>query len=333
MQGITQQKLTLFAANARFIQKEFLWQGALVKKLAALLYAFDGKPIDCAAIKRSHALIKDSTGAFSTFRGNMALGVAAMLSLKSDPSELLTNAIAVYEMLKSAKFRASDYLVVAAYEIASQAKPEEYGQAVARARAFYDGMKAKGFFRTRENDAIFAAMLGLSDLDVETGTQSVEQLYRRFKPEFWPGNSVQALAQVLVLGGECETAIDRILAIRDAMKYQKIRLDKAYTLPSLGILALLPVDIDALVQALDEARAFLKKQKGFGPLSVSKQALLLFASAIVASAYAEDIKNGVIAASVSTSIASIIIAQQAAMIAAMSASAGAAAGAAAASSG
>jgi len=319
MKKEVQEKLALFVSNAQAVRKEFTWHDTLVKKLAALLYALDNKPVDCTEIRNSHILIKNNTGFFSTFRGNMALCIAAMLSLKDNPAELFANTLTVYEMLKSAKFRASDYLAVAAYEIASQARPEEYQQIIIRTREFYDGMKSKGFLRAGQDDYIFSAMLALSGIEVKAGTESIEQLYQRFKPAFWSGNSVQALAQVLVLSGECETAINRILILRDAMKNQKIRLHRCYTLPSLGVLALLPVDIDTLVQDINEAQAFLRTQKGFGVWTVSKQALLLFASAIAASVYAEDIKNGV-TASVSTSIASIIIAQQAAIIAAVSAS-------------
>jgi hypothetical protein len=318
------EKLALFAENAQAVRKEFIWHDTLIKKLAALLHSLENKPVNCTAIRLSHALIKNNTGAFSAFRGNMALCVAAMLSLKDNSSELFADTAAVYEMLKSAKFWPSDYLVIAAYEIALQAEPQEYQQVISRTREFYDGMKSKGFLRTGQDDYIFSAMLGLSDIDVKTGTESIEKLYQRFKPEFWSGNSVQSLAQVLVLSGECETAVNRILKLRDAMKAQKIRLDSAYTLPSLGVLALLPAGIDTLVRDINEALAYLRKQKGFSFWSVSKQALLLFASAIVASVYADDIKNGA-TASLSTSIASIVIAQQTAVIAAAAASASAAA--------
>jgi hypothetical protein len=325
MKSEIQKKLELFAENALDIRNDFIWQNILLKKMAALLYALDNRRIDITAIKDSHKLIKNSVGAFSAFRGNMALCVAAMLSQKNRV-DLFDRTMTVYKMLKDARFRGSDYLVVAAFEIAVQAKPEEFEKVVTRTREFYDGMKSKGFFRTGEDDYIFSAMLGLSDIDVKTGTERIEQLYQRFRPEFWSGNSVQALAQVLVLSGDCESSIKRILTLRDAMKAKKIRLDKSYTLPSLGVLALLPIEIDVLVRDIDESVRFLQAQKGFNPWSVSKQVVLLFATAIVVSVYAGDIENGSIAA-ISTSIASIIIAQQAAIIAAMSSSAAASAAA------
>ena len=315
-----QNKLALFAANTQGMKKEFNTQDAVAKRFAAMLYALENKPVDCAALRESYDLIKSSTRAFSIFRGNMALCVVAMLSLKDDREALFDNTAAVYEMMKGVKFRASDYLAVAAYQIASNASPEQYQETVARARAFYDGMKANGFFRTGEDDYIFAAMLGLSDINVKEGTDRIEQFYKRFKPYLKISDSVQALAQILVLSGDSDTAAARLLELRDALKAEKLRLDKTFTMSSLGILALLPVEIGIITQDIKEAQAFLRTQKGFGSFSIDKQELLILAAGIVASVYAGDVENGVLKASLSTSIASVIIAQQTAFIAAMAAS-------------
>jgi len=315
----TKEKLALFAENAQITKKEFSWNYVLVKQLAALLYTLENKPVRCDAIRESYDLIKGSIGVFSTFRGNMSLCVAAMLSLENNRQDLIERTLSAYELLKSAKFRSSDYLTVAAFQIAAHAEPTRIPQAVQRMRDFYDGMKVQRWFHTGEDDYIFAAMLGLSDIDAAAGTEHIEQLYRQLKPEFRGGNSVQALTQVLVLGGTRFGAAERVLALRDALKRQKIRLDRADTLPSIGILALLPVDIDTIVSDMAEAQTFLRAQKGFGGFSaVSTQELLLFVTAIVASGYAD---SNLLTASLSTSIASILIAQEAAIIAASSSAA------------
>lgn len=315
MKNTIHSKLELFGDNAQIIKKEFIWQNTLTKQLVALLYAQEGKRVDCEAIRQCHALIKQNTGVFSTFRGNMALCVAAMLALSPNPQEVFSETLKVYDLLKGVKLRASDFLVVAAYEIAARSDAFDYGNVVTRTRSFYDGMKAHHFFYTGQDDYIFAAMLGLAELDAETGVEHIELLYNRLKGEFWDRNSVQALAQVLVLGNSDDHAADRVLIMRDALRAQKIKLDKAYTLPVLGILALLPVEIDAIVRDISAAQDILRAQKGFGPLSVTNQELLLFAASIIASDYAESIKDGALSATLSTSITNIIIAQQAAMMA------------------
>ena len=315
-----QSKLELFTENTQGIRKWFRLQDSSAKRLAAMIYALSNKKIDCEAIEKSHLIIKDNTGIFSMFRGNMAMCIAAMMSLNNEREKLFNNTITVYEMMKESKFRASDYLAVAAYEIASQGEQDDYRQIVARAREFYNGMKANNWFRVGEDDYIYSAMLGLTDIDVKTGAERIEQVYQQIKKHFRSKNCVQALAQVLVLSGDCGMAAERVITLKAALKERGIRLDRAFTLPSLGALALLPAEVDDIAREIDEAQAYLRAQKGFGTWSVSKQELHLFAAAMVAAAYADDIKRGVIAASVATSIASIIITQQIVVLAAIMAS-------------
>lgn len=320
-----QNNLELFADNAQIIKKEFIWQNNLTKRLAALLYAQKDKTIDCEAIRQCHVLIKQNTGAFSAFRGNMALCVATLLSLSPNPQEVFNETLKVYDLLKGVKFRASNFLVVAAFQIAAQSDVYDYRNVITRTRSFYDGMKARHFFYTGQDDYIFAAMLGLAKLDPAAGTERIEKLYSQLKDEFWNKNSVQSLAQVLVLGESDDSIVNRVLVLRDMLRVQKIKLDKTYTLPVLGILALLPVEIDTIVRDISIIQEKLRVQKGFGPMSVTTQELLLFAASIVAGVYADSVKDKILTATLSTSITNIIVAQQAAMIAAISASSAAAA--------
>ena len=319
-----QDRLELFASNAQIVRRKFIWHHILTQRMVALIYSQEGRTIEHEKIRDCLNMIKKNTGVFSSFRGNMALCIAALLSLSENPQELLEETLNVYGLLKNVKFRASDFLVIAALEIAKQTTPDNYESVVDRARQFYDGMKAFSFFHTGHDDYIFSAMLGLSDLDVKDGVSRINQIYDRLKDEFWSKNSVQALAQILVLSG-ADDGIDRILVYRNALREQKIKLDKTYTLSSLGVLSLLPVEIDVVVRDMNDAKRYLRSQKGFSSFSVSTQELLLYTVAVVANEYAQNIKDGVLTATLSTSIANIIIAQQMAMIAAITASRAAAA--------
>lgn len=318
-------RVELFVSNTQIIKKSFKWQNPMMHRLAALLYAGENKTADGEAIRQSHDLMKQNTNLFSVFRGNSAISIAAMLSLTTDQESKLSDTLHVYDLMKQIKFRTSDFLAVAAYQIAAQAAPDQFQYTVERAKAFYDQMKAKHRFLTGQDDYIFAAMLALSDLDVESGVARMEQLYRELKPEFSPGNSVQALTQVLVLGDGNPESSARVLALQEAFRKRSIRLDKTYTLSSLGVLSLLPVHQDTLVDQVQETFDWLRDQKGFGAWSITKQELLLFSSALVAVQHVENLRSGVLTTTLSTSITNIIIAQQAAMASAAAASAAAAA--------
>ena len=317
------QKLELFASNVQEVKKEFIWHDMITKRLAALMYSLDNKKINCEEIKNSRELIKSQAGAFSMFRGSSNLCIATLLSLSDNQHELFSNTLSVYDMLKKVKLSSSDFLAISAYQIAAHGNSEQYWQIVERTRAFYDGMKANHYFLTGADDYIFAAMLGLSDTDVNDGVIKIEQIFTQLKSEFWATNSVQTLAQVLTLCKNSDETLSRILILRDALKNRGLKLDKTYTLPSLGILALLSSDIDSVVTDVWEAQFFLREQKGFGVLSVSTQELLMFSSAIAASAYSENLNDNILTASLATTVTNIIIAQQAAMLAAASSAAAA----------
>jgi hypothetical protein len=320
-----QSKLALFADNTQIIKKQFMWHNTMTKRLAALLYADRGRSIDCNAIKDCHNMMKSGTGILSAFRGNMSLCIASLFSLSPNPALLFDETIKIYDLLKAEKFRASDYLVVSAYQIATLKEGKATNYIIKRMRAFYDGMKAYHRFNTGQDDYIFSAMLALSDLDVQTSTKRMEELFQRLKPTFRDNNNLQGLTQVLILGGESDNTADRIIALSSELKARKLRLNRSYTLPSLGVLALLPADTYDLGAALAEASGFLYQQKGFNSLFISQGEHLLYCAAVIASDYADQIKDGVLTATLSTSITNLLIAQETAMIAASSAAAASAA--------
>ena len=328
MKNQLQEKLSLFVENAQDIKSGFFMQNPMTKRLAALIYTLETKHMDDDAIKESHAMLKDQTGFFSYFRGNLSIYISASLSLTENREQRLTDTLAVYDLLKVQNFHASDYLAAASYQIAANAESGRYRQIVDRSRGFYDAMKANHFFYTGQDDYIYAAMLGLSDIDVDAGSEKMERLYQNLKPDFFDKNSIQALAQVLVLGGETDESLTNVYLFRDALRNRNIKLDKTYTLPSLGVLSMLTSDADTASGEIAEAKDILREQKGFGAFSVEMQELLLYVVSIVCSLYANDIKNGIIKATVSTSVASLIIAQEAAMAAAFAASSAATAAAA-----
>lgn len=306
-------RLDLFVDNVQAAKKGLVWKNTILRRLAALLFAAGRRPIDLEAIKACERRIKDSTGFFSTFRGNALLTVATLLALADDPDRLLADTLRLYDLLKASKFSASDYLVIAACLAAAHAESSQFGQIARRARAFYDGMKRDHWFLTGQDDVIFATMLSVSGLQVDAGLTDLEKLYVDLKPEFRYGNSVQALAQVLVLGGDPQVQAARVRSLSDACRANGLRLDKETTLPTLGVLALLPIDRDTIVQNIQSTFDQLRARPGFGSWSIGKQELLLFAAALVAFDAVDAMDKDIVTATLSTSIANIVIAQQTAV--------------------
>ncbi|WP_046214505.1 DUF4003 family protein [Paenibacillus wulumuqiensis] len=318
-------KLELLTLNMQNIKQEFRWQNINVSRLAALLYALEGREAPGEVIRDCYNMLKENTSRFSMFRNMAAIVISAMLSLRQDEDQetQLQHTLSVYEQLKQTGFKASDYLVIAAYEIAANAAPDQYVHTIERMKLFYEGMKQYHRFLTNRDDYIFAAMLALSDIDPSAGVESMEQLHRTLKPEFGNNNGLQALTQVLVLGGETGSTLDRITVLREALNRQDMRMDKQYTLSSLGVLALLPVDPETIVSDMASVSAYMREQKGFGRWSINKEQLLLYTAALVSSRYIDEVRKGLLTPNLTTTITNIIIAQQTAMIAAVTAGAAA----------
>ncbi|MCL2438312.1 MAG: DUF4003 domain-containing protein [Coriobacteriia bacterium] len=331
-QSIT-DRLVLFSENSQIARSAFRWAGGggQTGRLMALIYALEDRSIDAEAVKESCQLIRSNTKLFSKFRGITSLAISAKLSLDSDPKHLFANTLLAHDRLREAKFSNSDQLTIAAFLIATDTERHNFKKIADRAKTFHDGMKGRWWFLTGQDDSIFSVMLALSDITPPVGIERVEQLYQQLKPEFKRAGSstVQALSQVLALGGKSDEALGCLLNLNKALRQQRIRLDKEYTLPVLGILSLLSVGETALIDDILAAQDYLKTQKGFRALSGQER--LLFSTAIISSVYAEEClqkEDDAVLASATSSIINIIIAQQiAVMMAIMAASAAGAAAA------
>jgi len=328
MNNRLQEKLALFAENNQRIRSDFVWQDGMAKRLVASVYAMGNHTLDSDAIRDCHKMIKDEVGIFSSFRGNLSLYIAAALSLHEQPEQLLSDMIQVYKLLKEEKFRSSDFLAATVFEITTNAKSENFTQIVNETKEFFDGMKASHRLRVGGDDYIFAAMLALSDVSLHTGIEKLNHLYSQLRSEFGittSGSSILALSQMLVLGESTDECVRNTLQLNEALQERKVRLDRTYVLPSLGVLGLLPIDKDVIINDLIAARDYLRDQKGFGALMVSTQELLLYAVSFVADSHKCDLENSTTKANITTNIANLIVAQQVAMMVAIIAASTAAA--------
>jgi len=315
-----QSKLDLFTENILVIRDDFIWQEAAAKRLVALVYTLDGKKIDNSAIREAHNMIKSEVGVLSVFRGNFSIFVAAALSLANDKNQLFADTLAVYETMKGQGFRSNDFLGITAFEIAVNAESTQFSDIAARTMEFYKEMKANHRFLVSANDYIFAALMALAGLEPHDTANKLKQLYIHLKDElsFWlASSSILTLAQMLVLGGSTDECVRNMLRLNRTLRNHKIRLDKAHTLPTLGVLTMLNVDHSQLVDDIETAVDFLRKQKGLGVLSVTTQEILLHITALITYANAGD--NALSKAAAISGTTNLLIAQQVAIISSIAA--------------
>lgn len=312
--------LTLFLDNAAALKQHLPWQQPMLRRYAAMLYASADREADIDAIDACMSLIKQETGVFSMFRGYVKLGMAAMLSLYDEPERVFSDTLQVYAQLKDIRFHASEYLALAAYQIARQVSSDRHAEAVARMRAFYEAMKEEHRFITGYDDYVFSAMLGISELDVAEGSARMERVFQELRPVFSSRNGLQGMSQVLALFPG-DTAVSRAVELHDALQALSLNFSRGEALSTLGVLSLLDGDTAAIAQEVAEMYEKLRAQKGFGALSMQKLERMLLAASLIACGRLQAGGQSALTAALATSITNILIAQQAAMAAVLASAA------------
>ena len=313
MNNELQQNLERFVNNVNGIKKSFPWQEPMVKRLASLIYALEGQEMNATNLVKHHRMIKDSVGAFSTFRGNLSVLIAAMLSLTENPRERFADTQEVYRMLKAEKFRTSDYLVAAAYEIASQANRADFPVVIQNMREIFLAMRSNNRFLIGADDYIYAAMLALAGMDADVAAEKVRRMYELLRADFpflTSRSCLLHLAQIMVLGERQEQCVANLIHMNRILREHKIRLDKSMVLPSLGVLSAFVNDPHNLAEEINAAVDFLRAQKGFGAFTVMSQEINMYAVGLISA-------NHLAATAASTMVTNLLIAQQTAMMVAI----------------
>ena len=307
-----------FIESRDTIKETFFWGSSYIYPVAAAVFVDKRVTADRERLEMCGDILKENTGLFSNFRNYVKLPMISMMAVSSDPEDKLKKALAVYELLKR-HFFSSTYLPLASMTISDYIEPDHYEAVARRTRRIYDLMKQEHPFLTSGEDSVFAALLALSNASDEQIVLNTEQCFDILKPQFFSSNAVQSLSHVLALcEGDAEMKCGRAMDLFYKLKDQGYKYGTGYELATLGVLAMLPADLDTIANDIVEVAEFLADQRGYGILGMTKRQRLMHAGLIVTSDYLDQ-NTSMQAAAVSSTI-SLIIAQQTAMCAAIAAS-------------
>ena len=306
-----------FIESRDTIKETFFWGSSYIYPVAAAVFVDKRVTADRERLEMCGEILKENTGFFSNFRNYVKLPMISMMAVSGDPEEKLKKALAVYELLKQ-HFFSSTYLPLASMTISDYVEPDHYEAVARRTRRIYDLMKQEHPFLTSGEDSVFAALLALSNASDEQIVLNTEQCFDILKPQFFSSNAVQSLSHVLALcEGEAEMKCDCAMELFYKLKDQGYKYGTGYELATLGVLAMLPADLETIADDIVQVAEFLAGQRGYGILGMTKRQRLMHAGLIVTSDYLDQ-NTSMQAAAVSSTI-SLIIAQQTAMCAAIAA--------------
>ena len=306
-----------FVESRDTIKETFFWGSSYIYPVAAAVFVDKRVTADRERLEMCGDVLKENTGFFSNFRNYIKLPMVSMMAVSSDPEDKLKKALSVYESLKQ-HFFSSNYLPLASMTISDFVEPIHYEAVAKRTRRIYDLMKQEHPFLTSGEDSVFAALLALSNDSDEQIVLNTEQCFDILKPQFFSSNAVQSLSHVLALcEGSAELKCGRAMELFYKLKDQGYKYGTGYELATLGVLAMLPADLDTIADDIVQVAEYLAGQRGYGILGMTKRQRLMHAGMIVTSDYLDQ--NASMQAAAVSSTISLIIAQQTAMCAAIAA--------------
>ncbi|MDO5560902.1 MAG: DUF4003 family protein [Oscillospiraceae bacterium] len=325
MRESLQSRTKLFVENRQKIKSAFILENIYMYPLSAFMYAQRGLDADVSAIKNSADLIRQKTGLFSNFRGTSKLAVATVMSLTEDPKSRIDRMLSIYNKLRKV-FPGSEYLTVAALVISDITDEQIEDQLIMRTKSLYNMMKKNHPLVTSGDDYTLAALLAKSDTDDITIMEMSEKCFDILKKEFLSSNAVAALSNVITLGGtrmqeNCQRAID----IFEGLKARGIKYGTGFELPALGVLSILDIDIDSIIEDICETDEVLKKENGFGALGIGSRQRIMYCAALAMCDYYPS--SQLMSAAAINSVVSVNIANQIAIYSSMAAASAASAAA------
>lgn len=310
-------KVDLMVENFEELKKDFKWDADLLKHFCAMMYATRGKKIDVDKIKKIREYIKQETGWTSEYRGTNQLIMASIISFEEDYESIFQNMLEIYKKMREEGFKHSVYLPLTTHTIAKNSSIEQWNHKIQRVNEFYKKMKENHFWLTSDDDYVFAAVLAVTDLEVEPTMKKVEICYNTLNKEgFWKGNDLQTLSHIMAIGeDDIEEKCKKVGRIYNKLKAKKCRLEYK-GLATLGILALITADEDKVVEDIKEVNDFIYGKSGYGIWSLDQSTRTILSANLVSDYYIDEMKKGVMDVTLANSINAIIIAQEQAAVAA-----------------
>lgn len=318
MRPTLEQHCNNFICNRDVVKSIFKWENDQIISASVTSFLNRGILADATKLEECKKLLKDNTGVFSNFRGNVEVPMVVQLAIADVSADKMKKTMQVYETLKK-EFYGSEYLVLAAAVMADMVSEEQAIQMAKKARKIYDKMKKDHPFLTSGEDTVYAVLMAVSEKSDDKMMEEMEVCYKKLKESFYASNEVQALAHVLsVAEGSAEEKCNKVVALYDALRGAEVKYGKYYELVALASLAMLPVEQSVLVEDIKAVDAFLAEQKGYGFWGLDKKTRLMHAAMIVSCDY---IKNDTADIAAMTGAMAVVAAQQAAMCAVIAASA------------
>lgn len=276
--------------NALQLKEAMTWEicGNHCAIMSAILAEASGVAADVKKYKECRKLWKKTKSFLSGLRGNADPMVVSKLMCQENPELYLEKMDSLYDRLKDYKvWSSSPYSVLALMTLTDHSESVDLSDLINRYDSLYRILHAKHPVMVSNRDRGVIAMLAVNGVNAEKANEIVESNYRACKPLAGNSDAVYSLAEILSLSRwNSDTNADHVENMMELMKLSARSLDKVEGLTFFGALTLIEDYLpEEMVLAIREVDDYLGEQKMFGGIDVDKKTRLLYAIAVVLTAY------------------------------------------------
>ncbi|MBR5753880.1 MAG: DUF4003 family protein [Clostridia bacterium] len=259
--------------------------------VCAELFVEQGKEPDLKTLKQCEKILIKKAGLFSDFSGTSALVIISLLSMSEDPEAMYDRLKEARDLLRKYFPPVPDSIALAAIILNEEADKSRWEELVQKAADTYDTLKQKHRILTSGGDVLFSLLLARSGKDPQEVIADARACAERLGRQQLDPKIQQSLSRVLALAdGTPDEKCARFERLYELLRDRGRKYGKEYQLPMLGLVAMLPQDVEEIAADIVDVDDYLSKQemyKGIVP-KYSKTLRLMHAAMIVAGSGGES---------------------------------------------
>lgn len=282
----------LLVENRNTMKSAFKWENDSMGLAGSAIFTNLGKKIDLSAMKEAKKVFKENVGLFSGFRSEVKIPFMCKMVISGNPLKYFKTIEKICGMLKAKTTGSSQYRVLAAMTICDHVKEDEYQKYVNKTYEIYKKMKETHKWLTASDDIPFAAMLAVTDINIDTLFAEIEKCFEGCKGFFKNKNARQTLSHVLALSTlSSEEKCRKTGEIWKLLKNSNHKFGTNHEIAILGTLISLDLSTDDIVKHIVDADEYLKQEKGFGNLALGAEKRRMYAAIAVMCAFKPEDKT------------------------------------------
>lgn len=232
--------------------------------------------------------IKKNEGVFSSLRSHIEITLCVKMALSNNYVEYYDILKAIMQEIKTNWLFSTTYKIVVAMIIMENKEPKDYRRYVDKTSMIYQQMKKDHSWLTSDYDMVFAALLAVSDINVNNILLEMDEAFRILKEQFRSSQN-QELSHILALNlnspGE---KTNRFIEIYNLLKENGIKVSKSYHLEILAVLSLLDMDDMDIIDQINQATLYLSSYPKFRGWNMFNDERILYAIMLVIKANSHD---------------------------------------------